>query len=419
MVNIQTNSDNLNVDYEGELINYDYEMMQFELTNIDLVTWLETYSFDLTDGQPIYSCSEFSNLYNDDPEQGEGGILGCIDENALNYDPNATINDESSCVSPDQGACLDINAVNYNEYEEDPLDSFDDCSCYYASFSIQENQGCGWFGALPEGGLGQWFFDNITFQLINEYEGSELPSSFKIILNQCNDEASINYPLEIIDNLNDLINESGGYLSPDCFEFSSAASSICLEDCEYDYSHLIESNDDDRLVNINDFQTQHISFQGNSFLIEEGKGNHPVVLNSQNCVDAAVAKLFMDYYGLRIPTAGEWMKAAREDDQSCWPWTDGTCASLAGDYCQGIYSITSEEQLAVCQSNSAGVCFDNCQNSMSSCEGSCNDVYYNCLNTSSDPDCSGGPNGEPSDYANCECENHHGSPRTTYCFVLS
>ena len=49
--------------YQGESIAYTYEIMQNELTNAELVTFLETYDFELTDGEPIYNCGEFSEYY--------------------------------------------------------------------------------------------------------------------------------------------------------------------------------------------------------------------------------------------------------------------------------------------------------------------------------------------------------------------
>ena len=52
--------------------------------------------------------------------------LGCTDATALNYDPNANI-DDGSCILPVEG-CTDSTAVNYN-----PQANVDDGSCMYIS----------------------------------------------------------------------------------------------------------------------------------------------------------------------------------------------------------------------------------------------------------------------------------------------
>ncbi|GIR12982.1 MAG: hypothetical protein CM15mP23_15570 [Cryomorphaceae bacterium] len=57
-----------------------------------------------------------------------GEVSGCTDELALNYNPNATV-DDGSCdydIIIDYGACTDPNAINY-----DPNATFDDGSCEY------------------------------------------------------------------------------------------------------------------------------------------------------------------------------------------------------------------------------------------------------------------------------------------------
>ena len=57
-----------------------------------------------------------------------GEVPGCMDDLALNYNPNATV-DDGSCdydIIIDFGACTDPNAINY-----DPNATFDDGSCEY------------------------------------------------------------------------------------------------------------------------------------------------------------------------------------------------------------------------------------------------------------------------------------------------
>jgi hypothetical protein len=52
-------------------------------------------------------------------------VLGCTDETAINYNPDATINN-GSCVYSSQFGCLDPEACNYNETAQ-----FDNGSCEY------------------------------------------------------------------------------------------------------------------------------------------------------------------------------------------------------------------------------------------------------------------------------------------------
>jgi len=54
----------------------------------------------------------------------ESAVFGCNDEEALNYDPCATVNN-GTCNYP-LGDCMDPNAINYN-----PAATFDDGSCLY------------------------------------------------------------------------------------------------------------------------------------------------------------------------------------------------------------------------------------------------------------------------------------------------
>ena len=61
----------------------------------------------------------------------EGVILGCTDPTALNYNPNATQDDNSCLYNPPPQAvpgCMDPLATNY-----DPIATQDDGSCVYPS----------------------------------------------------------------------------------------------------------------------------------------------------------------------------------------------------------------------------------------------------------------------------------------------
>lgn len=57
-------------------------------------------------------------------EEECGPVYGCIDETAINYNPDADM-DDGSCVYPIAG-CTDVEAINYNAEAE-----VDDGSCYY------------------------------------------------------------------------------------------------------------------------------------------------------------------------------------------------------------------------------------------------------------------------------------------------
>ena len=434
MVNIAYSSNNQSNSYEGEIIDYDYEMMQFELTNVDLVTFLETYSFELSawtddsgveyDAEPIYDCNNFVEYFNPNPDQQTGTIYGCMNPDALNYNPNATDEpmDEDGCLYESDGTCTDSQAMNYNWMDGDNS-QFDNCSCAYEPVITDtgQNGDCSWNdwleillpnpddpGDADDGFSADEFWEGWATNFVNSNSNSNNIYSFSV----CSDPSAINYSSILSDLIFEFqVNSSEGWSVnidnlEECMFFDNSS---CVYECDYDFGNNSGQNN----VNINTFETNHISRQGNSFLIEEGKANYPVILNSQKCVDGVVAKLFMDYYGLRIPTAGEWKKAAREDNASCWPWLDGTCESEGSAYCADFYSadaiwggapVTTEEELSACTSSAGGpACLDLCGEQYQSCAGDCSTALYACLDVSVDPDCSGGPQGEPSNWDECDC----------------
>ena len=73
-------------------------------------------------------------------------------------------------------------------------------------------------------------------------------------------------------------------------------------------------------------------------------GTQPAILNYENCVDGVFVGLLLEYYGLRIPTGGEWTKAAREDNTRCWPWLESDCDAAAESYCKSIFTCMTEEE---------------------------------------------------------------------------
>ena len=68
------------------------------------------------------SCNNCEN-------SNEQQIEGCTNKNALNYDPNANIDDGSCLVL----GCTDVDATNF-----DPFSNLDDGSCEYEIFGCTE-----------------------------------------------------------------------------------------------------------------------------------------------------------------------------------------------------------------------------------------------------------------------------------------
>ena len=75
-----------------------------------------------------------SIVYNGNGEGEEGDIYGCVDPAALNYNPNATIDDGSCTYAPPVTyGCTDPLAVNY-----DPSATSDDGSCIYCVYGCTD-----------------------------------------------------------------------------------------------------------------------------------------------------------------------------------------------------------------------------------------------------------------------------------------
>ena len=86
-------------------------------------SWYE-WGFDdvISNNSQVYGV-----LYNDECEPEE--ILGCTDETANNYNPNANV-DDGSCTY-DVFGCTDVSANNFN-----PLANIDDGSCTYGCVGL-------------------------------------------------------------------------------------------------------------------------------------------------------------------------------------------------------------------------------------------------------------------------------------------
>ena len=60
-------------------------------------------------------------------------VNGCMDTNAINFNPDAEL-DDGSCVFPTATVlgCMNLNATNYN-----PLAEIDDATCTYATPPVE------------------------------------------------------------------------------------------------------------------------------------------------------------------------------------------------------------------------------------------------------------------------------------------
>ena len=59
----------------------------------------------------------------------------------------------------------------------------------------------------------------------------------------------------------------------------------------------------------------HINYKDNTFIVDKGFKNHPVVT-----VTWFGARAYADFYGYRLPTELEWVKASRGEDKRAYPW---------------------------------------------------------------------------------------------------
>jgi hypothetical protein len=176
-------------------------------------------------------------------------------------------------------------------------------------------------------------------EFINNPQLSDVYSGFKIILNLCNNQDIINYPTELLNMLSLIIENSPDHLNAECLSFSENAANECITTCDQSYLEFNTSppewsnENSSEKVNLHDFSTDDISFEGSSFVIASGQGSKPVQFNFESCIDAVIVSLMLDYYALRIPTGSEWVKAARGNNERCWPWLNSDCEAAASTYC--------------------------------------------------------------------------------------
>ena len=380
--------------YQNELISYSFEIMQNELTNTNLVEFLETYEFPevvdtnynysiglsgdeiYTTLSPIFDCSNYYDLHNsvfDNNMDDNGTVWGCVDNWALNYNYE-TNTDNDSCIYQTDIGCQNGDYIESGETE------YSDCSCNVLEeieitiHSPQYNGG----GCTPY----DWnnnIAEHIDLNaLIEEQLDDELSNAnLELTISYCSDPLAINYNEAIASECTNMTYNNGESC---CFQDQNT----CVYECDTSYLAFNTDPPEDysdggmgsEVVNIEDFSTRDISFAGSSFVIESGQGNRPVQFNFDNCVDAVIVSSMLDYYGLRIPTGGEWMKAARGNNERCWPWLSGDCADEATTWC-------------------------------SSNPPSCNDFNYNdCVSSI-----------EPVELCTLDCQNISGSPELgTGCY---
>jgi formylglycine-generating enzyme required for sulfatase activity len=276
----------------------------------------------------------------DENQENDNDCFGCIDQWALNYNPNSTI-DDGSCdypnigdismdgaidvldivmfvdvvldgeyymnymdinqdsylniidivilvdiiLNPDILGCTDPNAPNYN-----PDSIYDNGSCEY-------ELGTDWI-LIPSGDF--TFGPNDQIQSI-EYD-------YQIMTFQVTNAMYIIY----LQNAWDL----GEIYVDDC-------STSTYDDCFYGYyeGDEIYSSGFYKYFVRDDYYYEYpnfepiILFDGNNFGISAGKENHPVI-----SVTWFGAWAMASHFGFRLPTNFEWEKAARGDTGADFPW---------------------------------------------------------------------------------------------------
>ncbi len=372
--------------YQGESISYNYEIMQNEMTNAELVTFLETYQFALDDNQqPIYNCSNYTEYFHTGPNNNDYQIQ-CDDPNALN--PNSDVD----CVYENQVGCTDPDSFNFSHEA-----IYYDCSCYTTYNSYSESnintQNCDWseIGSDEEG-----YYIDINDDGMYDFITQ---NGSKIVFQACSDSNANNFPVEIVNFFQE------NSINSDCFEIEDDGS--CMYDCNEDYLGNQNNEDSDYgNINIENFSTDAISFEGSSFIIESGLGTQPAIFNYNNCVDGVIVGLLLEYYGLRIPTGSEWTKAARQNNTRCWPWLSGDCQQEAEIYCSSIYTCMSEEEYDACEESANDLMWD-CQDN---CAGGGNEDECNACMMENGMLCGGDPCGN-----GCPCCDNCMSGGTMDC----
>jgi len=394
--------------YQGQSIDYNFEIMQSELTNADLVTFLETFEFELNENEePVYNCNNFTEYFHTPTDEW---IYGCMDSEALNYNPNANEDsNQNSCIYTNQVGCTEVHAANYN-----PDAEYNDEVCEFLTINIipdydennnpWEGQGsCDWTTTgvtsswdAYNSSIGWFDINQNQIQETGEYfsfycdenEGtcSDQLSQFRERLgfSYCPDPNALNY-VTYYDNFVNTLSQNmsdGCVLKPPAFDEYDYQNDpydtgLCIYEAQDDFlgDYTYNGNQDYGYENIENFSTQAISFEGSSFVIESGAGTKPALFDYEKCVDGVIVSLLLDYYGLRIPNGEEWIKSSRQDNDRCWPWMSETCSTAQQNHCESLFTCQTEEEFDTCAENADALhlsCQQSCNDDMSSCSNECN-----------------------------------------------
>lgn len=170
----------------------------------------------------------------------EGEIIGCTDPLALNYNPDATISDDSCVYDSITPGCTDRDAINFN-----PDATFDDGSCIYPALGCTDPNASNYnAGATVDDGSCIYIpFSQILGcnnpMAINFNENATFNDGSCIFLSGCTNPSSDNYnPLAAVDdgscecNKLELLFQLDGENS---FYFYSSGETKCDYFLEFDY----------------------------------------------------------------------------------------------------------------------------------------------------------------------------------------
>ena len=132
-------------------------------------------------------------------------IFGCMNENACNFNRDATDNPFDSCefLSCIEFGCIDDNACNYNLNAD-----YDDGSCYYANAPYDCDGVC-----------------------VNDNDGDGVCDIYEIF--GCQDSEACNYNPDATDDLDSCTYDCFGCIDPSACNFDATAT-LDDETCDYD-----------------------------------------------------------------------------------------------------------------------------------------------------------------------------------------
>ena len=167
------------------------------------------------------------------------GVIGCTNETADNYNPDATISDDSC----EFAGCTDETACNF-----DPNANLDDSTCYYETI---------WYYDEDGDGLG----DDIYFEIACDppapdfADNSDDPCPYDSLnISGCIDESAFNYNEEACYDDGSCIAVVLGCTDPSAFNYNEAANTDdnscegvlegCIDESAFNYNEVANTNDD-------------------------------------------------------------------------------------------------------------------------------------------------------------------------------